>query len=291
MKKMLLFTVTALLFLLVGTAPALAEAPDCTMCHPQKAEGDNIHPAVGMGCAVCHASVDATNIPHDFGGQERGLAATGADLCFMCHDKAAFSSEKFIHMPVVGGMCTGCHDPHVSANSKLLVSAVPDLCYNCHEKEKFYGPTVHQPVASGMCTMCHTPHQSAQRKLLAMPALDLCMMCHDREAFFKKSTHRPVKQGQCTECHDPHAGQNDKLVLRKGNLLCRKCHANVERTPHAISGFSASGHPVRGRKDPLRQGKTFGCPSCHVPHSSESPTLFRYKATGAYDLCTYCHEI
>jgi predicted CXXCH cytochrome family protein len=79
--------------------------------------------------------------------------------------------------------------------------------------------------------------------------------------------------------------------VRKGNFLCRKCHAQVERSPHAIIGFSRVGHPLRGRRDPIREGKTFGCLSCHLPHTSESARLFRYKAQGMFDLCTYCHQM
>ncbi|KKL68971.1 hypothetical protein LCGC14_2119630, partial [marine sediment metagenome] len=30
--------------------------------------------------------------------------------------------------------------------------------------------------------------------------------------------------------------------------------------------------------------------SCHNPHSSASPKLFRYKAKINYDLCDYCHK-
>lgn len=281
-----------MLIVLGAAFSASAEEVDCLMCHPEKGEGENVHPAVNMGCATCHTGVDASNIPHSFTGDApRGLVMTGADLCFMCHDSKNFTGAKTVHMPVVGGLCTSCHDPHTSKHAKLLLSEPPDLCYTCHDKQKFYGPVVHPPVASGMCTTCHTPHQSDNPKLTTMSGLDLCMMCHDRDAFFKKSVHKPVEEGKCTECHDPHAGPNDHLVYRKGNILCRKCHSTVEKKPHAVSGFSAGGHPIRGRKDPLRSGQTFGCQSCHVPHTSESPTLFRYKADGMFGLCNYCHKM
>jgi predicted CXXCH cytochrome family protein len=48
---------------------------------------------------------------------------------------------------------------------------------------------------------------------------------------------------------------------------------------------------VRGRKDPMRPGRTFGCLSCHLPHSSESVTLFRFKAKDMFDLCVNCHDM
>jgi predicted CXXCH cytochrome family protein len=288
-KTTLIFAI--LLICLSVVAVAHAEEVDCLMCHPEKGEGAHVHPAVTMGCTTCHTGVDASNIPHKFSGTApRGLAMVAPDLCFMCHDASKFSGAKDVHPPVTAGMCTSCHDPHTSENEKLLVAAPPDLCYTCHEKRKFYGPVVHPPVASGMCTTCHAPHQSENPNLMIMSELDLCMMCHDRGEFFKKSVHKPVEEGMCTECHSPHAGPNDHLVYRKGNILCRKCHAKIERQPHAIAGFSQKGHPVRGRRDPLRSGQTFGCLSCHVPHTSDSPLLFRYEAADMYGLCTYCHK-
>jgi predicted CXXCH cytochrome family protein len=65
----------------------------------------------------------------------------------------------------------------------------------------------------------------------------------------------------------------------------------VERSPHAITGFSRTGHPLRGRRDPMREGKTFGCLSCHMPHTSEWTALFRYQADNLFDLCQYCHRM
>jgi hypothetical protein len=28
-----------------------------------------------------------------------------------------------------------------------------------------------------------------------------------------------------------------------------------------------------------------------LPHTSDSPALFRYKATTLFDLCAYCHQM
>jgi predicted CXXCH cytochrome family protein len=58
-----------------------------------------------------------------------------------------------------------------------------------------------------------------------------------------------------------------------------------------VAGFLAEGHPLRGRKDPNRPRRTFGCLSCHMPHTSDNINLFRYKANSMFGLCSYCHEM
>jgi predicted CXXCH cytochrome family protein len=296
MKAKIFITTVLILLALVLTMKAgvpevsAAEAPDCKMCHSDKVEAKNMHPAVMMGCPACHANVDATNIPHNFGGTDKGLIAEPPDLCMFCHDSGMFSGKATVHMPVMAGMCITCHDPHGSDEEKLLKAPKPEVCFECHEKTKFYGPTIHEPVGLGLCPTCHEPHQSDNEKLLKGQVAEICFMCHDSAEFEGTSVHSPVAAGLCTECHLPHASQNSNLLIRKGNLLCRKCHAKVEKTPHAIMGFNTAGHPLRGRKDPMRSGKVFGCLSCHLPHASESPRLFRYKADSMFDLCTYCHN-
>jgi predicted CXXCH cytochrome family protein len=30
--------------------------------------------------------------------------------------------------------------------------------------------------------------------------------------------------------------------------------------------------------------------SCHLPHVSNSPALFRFKAQTAFDICINCHD-
>lgn len=218
--------------------------------------------------------------------------------CTMCHGDLA--TGKVVHAAVLMG-CTVCHSgvdasqiPHKFTTNfpKGLPSEIADICYNCHDKAKFYGPTVHAPVGIGLCTACHNPHHSENEKLLSAGKEAICYNCHEQEKFSgKKVIHDPVRAGLCLECHVPHASSNEYLTVSKGNLLCRKCHPRVEKEPHAIVGLSQQGHPVKGKSDPKRKGKTFECLSCHVPHASDWGRLFRYKAESSFDLCTYCHEI
>jgi len=294
LKGISLIFVMALMVIFASGALAeeAEDAIECPVCHADKVQVVHQHPAVLMGCEICHAGVDSSKMPHDFGGTERGLIAEPPDLCFMCHDADKFTGEGIIHPPVIAGMCLTCHDPHGSGEVKLLRAPKPEVCYGCHDKAMFYGPTIHAPVGLGTCEACHEPHKSAtsQPKLLKQTDPVICFNCHATDAFTKAFAHPPVAAGLCTACHLPHASQNGFLLKRKGNLLCRECHSSVEKKPHVVVGFSAVGHPLRGRRDPVRSGKVFGCLSCHVPHSSDWVRLFRYRSSTMYDLCQNCHD-
>jgi predicted CXXCH cytochrome family protein len=149
-----------------------------------------------------------------------------------------------------------------------------------------------------MCTSCHTPHSGDAGKLLLSDPPVLCLNCHDKAEFNRKNVHMPVSGGMCLSCHRPHVSENIALLNSEPYSLCIGCHANVRKGPHAVTGFSSSGHPLgepRKRKkdveDPARPGKKFYCGSCHTPHSSDYVKLFRYKASSAFELCNYCHKM
>ena len=217
--------------------------------------------------------------------------------CLTCHE--ALSKEKVVH-PALQMGCQACHSgidaaeiPHKKTNNiaKGLSSEPPQLCYGCHDKKKFEGKTVHSPVAGGMCTTCHNPHSSKNPKLLVAEAPDLCFNCHDKAEFSRKNVHAPVQGGMCLQCHASiHASNEPALLKKKINAVCIECHANIVKAPHPVRGVKKDGHPLQGKKDPVRKDKPFSCASCHNPHSSDSPKLFRYAATAKMDLCTHCHN-
>lgn len=255
-----------------------AATPDlCYNCHDKtKFSKKNVHPPVAGGmCSGCHD-------PHT-SDRAKLLIADSPALCFNCHDKKGFSGKKVVHAAVAGGMCSACHTPHSSDGDKLLVSAQPELCFKCHNKSKFESKIVHSPVSTGMCTSCHFPHQGDNDKLLITSQPDLCYNCHDKTPFTKKNVHAAVMMG-CTSCHNPHANKTKFLFERGVNNICYTCHVKVVRGGHVLAG-----HPLRGKKDPVRQGREFSCSSCHDPHSSDSMKLFRYSADTTYGLCKYCH--
>lgn len=307
MEKIGKYVLMALCFSAIAVLSGEAHAGkiECRMCHKKLLKGKVVHPALHMGCATCHVGIDARKAPHKKTNQRvKGLSSEQPDLCYGCHDAGAYK-KKNTHAAIFMG-CTSCHNPHSSGNEKLLSEEPPDLCYNCHDKTGFSGDVTHAPVGIGLCVSCHSPHGSDIEKLLVRETPELCYTCHKGAEFGKKNVHQPVRDGMCKQCHKPHASRNRSLLVKGGNGSCLECHPEVRKEPHAISGFSTIGHPlggikiVRGAKgerrqktvsDPKRPGKIFYCGSCHNPHSSDSPRLFRYKAEGTMGLCSYCHEV
>jgi predicted CXXCH cytochrome family protein len=153
----------------------------------------------------------------------------------------------------------------------------------------FTGRYVHPPVEAGMCTGCHEPHQGDLEKLLLAGPPELCYNCHGKEMFEKENRHPPAAEGQCLICHNPHASQNPAMAILPVNEVCLGCHPGVLKGPHAAGTFSLRGHPLEGRADPKSRYGELSCASCHDPHSSAFPTLFRYPAQTAFELCVNCH--
>ncbi len=229
-------------------------------------------------------------------------AAFSAEVdCLQCHKKLV--QEKNVH-PAVPMGCPTCHTgidaskaPHKKTNTiaRGLSADQPDLCYGCHDKALFTKKNVHAAVAMG-CTGCHNPHSSKNAKLLVSAPPALCFTCHDKAGFSRKYVHAPVAAGMCLDCHNPHSTDFMDLLVKEPVELCLGCHPAVEKSPHAIVGFSSAGHPIgkKGKKeikDPKRPGKPFYCGSCHNPHSSDSMRLFRYDAKSTMGLCVHCHNI
>ena len=174
--------------------------------------------------------------------------------------------------------------------------AGPVDCLECH-KDLTTKKVVHAAVTMG-CDSCHTdldasevPHKFGKgKKGLSSQPPELCFGCHDKKEFTKKSEHAPVAAGSCGDCHDYHSSNNEKLLKQVGNRLCAQCHPDIEKKPHVIMRPPTGAHTLAGRRDPNRDGKPFGCISCHVPHSSQWGKLYRYEASQPSDMCKHCHE-
>jgi len=212
------------------------EYTECTKCHKTDSnlKGKFVHPAVQMGCAVCHSNAHKKDAKDPL-----GLALDDVpQLCFNCHDSKMFEG-KVIHPPAASGTCTFCHNPHSSNTEKLLTSPVPQLCYNCHQK--FDRKIVHAPVAAGLCLLCHTPHAGSNESLLLKPLNDICIECHPQvpkmehviarghPLFFKNDPIRKGKEFTCVSCHNPHDSDSMLLFRYKVEggdkyLLCEHCH-------------------------------------------------------------------
>jgi predicted CXXCH cytochrome family protein len=149
------------------------------------------------------------------------------------------------------------------------------------------------------CTSCHNPHSADSAKLLVSSQPDLCYSCHDKGMFTKKDVHAALGMG-CTSCHNPHSTDEISLLVKKPVLGCLECHGDVMTKPHVDTGISSAGHPLgqtvkkwwrkRELRNPAQSDRPFYCGSCHDPHSTDTPMLFRFNAQSPKELCANCHK-
>jgi predicted CXXCH cytochrome family protein len=229
-----------------------------------------IHPGADP-CESCHQSILT---PHP---QKKTktfkLSQEVPTLCFQCH--AQFGTMKDVHPPVKDGMCTTCHNPHDSAEPKLLTQPLKDLCASCHPDKIDY-KFAHGPAATGDCTFCHNPHESNNARLLVKEGADLCFTCHgDMQSEVKKKYVHPALDMGCTSCHNPHGSSVKKFFAAEGSGLCYQCHSTIEEKLKTAKSI----HP------PIKTAR--GCATCHNPHASDAPKLL---SKAGKDLCLDCHK-
>jgi predicted CXXCH cytochrome family protein len=231
----------------------------CLSCHT---EGLNVpekgsrHAALDGGCETCH-------VTHKTGAEptleNRYHLTKGAPaLCMDCHDvKDAALIKAHQGQPFGAANCLECHDPHQSAQPKLMAkfvhppfadkdgkavltqANVKDLCVTCHsdKAELIEKAKVQHPGAAGDCTDCHTPHASGQPGLPKTDPVSVCLTCHSDQAdqFKKAHLHQPVFKQSCAICHEPHGSENEHLMrTKKVNDLCLECHGPDSPAPKKL---------------------------------------------------------
>jgi len=82
----------------------------------------------------------------------------------------------------------------------------------------------------------------------------------------QKSEHQPYVEKRCNDCHDKNT---DSGFVVAADALCAHCHKDFPKGDF-LHGPAAVG----------------GCLKCHVPHTSENPSLL-VKPKG--ELCKSCH--
>jgi predicted CXXCH cytochrome family protein len=239
-------------------------------CHAKIVEAKHVHPP-SESCDSCHESIDAKH-PQK-GVKTFKLTAEPPELCTACHD--AFGKKSDVHPPVKDGMCTTCHDPHASNETKLLTQPLKDLCAACHDAIVGF-PHMHGPVAAGDCTSCHNPHESDIKPLLVKKDDELCTGCHvDLEELLKKPNVHPALQGGCTSCHNPHGSKYPKLLPEEGAGVCFSCHDDIAEKVQKAPVVHAA---VKSEKN---------CASCHTPHAGDHAKLLLAPEK---DTCLGCHK-
>jgi len=109
--------------------------------------GGSVHYPFGEGeCASCHNE------------QSLGtMLEPQPSLCYICHEDLS-ERYNYLHGPVAGGYCSACHDPHRSANEKLLRYTGEELCFYCHEAESVLKNEMHEGLEGMLCSDCHNAH-------------------------------------------------------------------------------------------------------------------------------------
>ncbi len=213
------------------------------------------------------------------------------------HQKSILSGKE----PPEKTGCEGCHGPgrkHLEASggkttipfafSLMKPAEALDRCLTCHGKD-FTRADIRRSSHSQSdvaCNNCHSIHNSpVPKSLLARQQTALCYQCHPgvRAQFSMPSRHR-VNEGfmNCTDCHNPHgtpaptwrAGLRPRMVTQAlaNEEPCLKCHTD-KRGPFAFEHAAV---------------RVDGCETCHFPHGSPNPKLFRRATTFA--LCLECHN-
>jgi len=234
---------------------------NCTSCHDPHGSNrggilfDNMHtPVANKMCTQCH---EAPNSPSPF-----KMKKAGYELCRGCHSSMmndTFNKNR-VHWPLVDKVgCLNCHEPHGSAQKKLLMGDMVSLCGKCHldtmekeeklvEKEKqenaaskgkvIKGALTHPPMQGGNCEACHASHASDSVFLLKQVSIvELCGTCHD----WLKHTSHPMGEKvldprnknltlQCLSCHRSHGtGYRYMIPFPIVTDLCVQCHKQYKR--------------------------------------------------------------
>jgi predicted CXXCH cytochrome family protein len=84
-------------------------------------------------------------------------------------------------------------------------------------------------------------------------------------------------------CHTPHSSDEMALLHNKPVKVCTQCHTDPNHGDHISS--------KKDPEDPTRPGTPFYCGSCHNPHSTNSPMLFKFNAQSMSELCGNCHKM
>ncbi len=203
--------------------------------------------------------------------------------CAACHVlKPADADRKPINVAAF---------PDEKSKISMISAAAASTCYSCHKALTSF-PFVHGPSAVWSCLSCHEP-QTEPVYSVKKPDTKVCFGCHierKEEWYGKKYFHGPFTIGNCIICHSPHASENPFNLHKPTWDLCTNCHVNEGSGRHIVEAvFGAYFHPTRGKPDPLRKGMELSCASCHNPHASDAPKLWRLNVGSGFELCRKCH--
>lgn len=196
----------------------------CTTCHNRGTHmlwSGSQHDQRNVACITCHSV-------HSPKGPKQLKAATQPELCATCHRNIVNKLNRFSHMPVREQklVCSSCHNPHGSANVKLLRigTTINEACTNCHPEKR--GPVLweHPPVVEN-CGSCHDPHGTNNDRMLIAKRPFLCQRCH------VTSRHPPtIYEGLTLRT----SGNANKIYGRACNICHQMIHGSNAPTGKAF---------------------------------------------------------
>jgi len=209
----LLFAEVSLCYVGSGPHPTrVDEKTNCLECHADHATGVHVHPAVEQGCLSCHSIATREDASYVAAKPSKTI------ICFECHEAARFA---YSHFPYATGDCLRCHNPHVSAISKLLRANLNDLCLGCHLRTPESAPSRYKPT-------------------IALSAGKRTGHPYDRHPVSGIQDPLTGSEMSCVSCHQPHGGAKAHLLKMAAQIpedalnqnietndMCRKCHMRL----------------------------------------------------------------
>ena len=188
---LLLFLVALLAAAPAAAAPLSDADQQCLGCHGQpgltKTFGAETHPVnvnaeafaasvhAPVGCAACHAGIDAKTHPGTPGKYEsrRAFSVAASQACQACHGPIFEAQAASVHGKARGKqkeggiqapVCSDCHRPHQVTPRGL--TAANDVCMGCHggvpARHEQWLPNTKRHLESVSCAACHAPTAKKQ---------------------------------------------------------------------------------------------------------------------------------
>lgn len=208
-------------FMLSYEAPTL-----CLNCHKEKKKWvDSVsvkHGALmtGKSCLNCHE-------PHVSNIAKR-LSMAPMELCLSCHDtevetpdgklltnmKKLLEKNKDHHGPIKQKDCSGCHNPHGSANFRILRNPYP--------------PTFYKPFNTENYNLCFSCHEKMIVENLKTSKLTDFRNGNINLHF--KHVNKPKKGRTCRACHETHASNHPKHIRESVPFGAWELPINYQKT-------------------------------------------------------------
>jgi nitrate/TMAO reductase-like tetraheme cytochrome c subunit len=223
-------------------------------------------PSINQACTICH-NRDSQHIGVN-GGTTRLFAkysssAAGAG-CNTCHNNSAvvatasMQNMKVHRLSGLGSTCSDCHNPHGTANSMMVETAINGVAVSYSGKGTFANA-----AGTGVCQACHT-----------------------NTIYFTKNNSPAPQQHvdsteDCTSCHKHNPTDGSRAFSAPGN--CDSCHG-YPPAPRNVAGliFGKQGQWSSARFEDYSGGGGAHIVGAHIPATA--------KASDGWANCTPCHK-